>query len=115
MDAADGRWLALMDGGELAARRTAATSALAADRLARSDAERLLIVGTGRLTRHLARAHRSVRPSLRVETWGRRPGAAAEIADELRREGGDVDAAPDLAAAALAQTSSVAQRFRMSR
>ena len=100
MDAADGRWLALMDGGELTARRTAATSALAADRLARPDAERLLIVGTGRLARHLARAHRSVRPSLRVEIWGRKPDAAAEIADELRREGSDVDAAPDLAAAA---------------
>jgi alanine dehydrogenase len=100
MDAADGTWIALIDGGELTARRTAATSALAADRLARADAERLLIVGTGRLSRHLARAHLSVRPLLRVEIWGRTPGAAAEVADELRGEGVHASAASDLAAAA---------------
>ncbi len=99
MDITDGEWLALIDGGELTARRTAATSALAADRLARTDAERLLIVGTGRLARHLARAHASVRQGLRVEIWGRRSAAAADIADELRREGIDAVAARELAAA----------------
>jgi ornithine cyclodeaminase len=99
MDVTDGEWLALIDGGELTARRTAATSALAAGRLARPDAERLLIVGTGRLARHLARAHASVRPGLRVEVWGRRFAAAVDIADELRREGIEAVGAPELAPA----------------
>lgn len=73
MNATDGTPLALIDGSELTARRTAATSALAADLLARSDARSLLVVGTGRLSRHLARAHLVVRPHLEVTIWGRNP------------------------------------------
>lgn len=46
-DAADGRLLALMDSIEITARRTAATSALAARHLARPDARTLALVGAG--------------------------------------------------------------------
>ena len=52
-NATDGRVLAAIDGGELTARRTAATSVLAASYLARPGAKDLLIVGSGRIARHL--------------------------------------------------------------
>ncbi|MCK5922301.1 MAG: hypothetical protein KAG66_15255, partial [Methylococcales bacterium] len=47
--ATTGELLAIMDGAELTARRTAAASSLAARFLARKDANRLLIVGAGSL------------------------------------------------------------------
>ena len=49
LDATKGEVLAVMDGGELTARRTAAASALAAQFLGRTNVDRLLIVGAGRL------------------------------------------------------------------
>ena len=92
---------AMIDGGELTARRTAATSALAAQYLARRDAKSLLIVGTGRVARQLAQYHVALRPALTsVRVWGRSQAHAASMADELR--GHDIDArvASDLPAAA---------------
>eukprot|EP01035_Chromulina_nebulosa_P000415 gene415-595_t len=51
--AVTGELLALLDGGELTARRTAAASALAARYLAPKDAKTMLMVGTGRLSTNL--------------------------------------------------------------
>lgn len=79
--------LALLDGGELTARRTAAASALAAGYLARPDAATLLVVGTGRMARHLAAAHRSTRPIRTILVWGRRRGEAERMAEELEGMG----------------------------
>lgn len=70
-DARTGEMLALIDGGELTARRTAAASALAARFLAREDAEHLVIVGTGRVSINLVAAHLAVRPIRKVSIWGR--------------------------------------------
>lgn len=75
-----GEMLALIDGGELTARRTAAASALAARYLARKDASHLLIVGTGRLAPNLVAAHLAVRPITQVTIWGRSKEKAAELA-----------------------------------
>lgn len=61
-DATTGVPLAWLDGAEMTARRTAATSALAATWLARSDARHLAIVGAGRIARLLGEAHRVHRP-----------------------------------------------------
>jgi alanine dehydrogenase len=94
--------LASMDGLELTLRRTAAASALAASRLARDDASRLLVVGTGNLAPHLARAHAAVRAIERVGVWGRDPAKSAAVAERLRGEGFDARAEPDLEAAARA-------------
>src|SRR5262245_8495822 len=94
-----GEPLAIIDGGELTARRTAAASALAAKFLARSDASRLLVVGTGRLAPRLAMAHAAVRPIRSIEIWGRRPARAADTAARLRAEGLAAEVATDLAAA----------------
>jgi ornithine cyclodeaminase len=74
--ATNGAPLAMLDGGELTARRTAAASALAARYLAREDASRLLIVGTGRMAANLAQAHAAIRPIETVTVWGREAAKA---------------------------------------
>ena len=83
-----GELLAILEGGELTARRTAAASALAADYLARPEAETLVMAGTGRLSLNLIQAHRSVRPVRQVRVWGRNPEKAAAIAREARGPSG---------------------------
>ncbi len=91
---------AMIDGGELTARRTAATSALAARYLARSDAQSLLIVGTGRIARQLAQFHVALRPGLTsVRVWGRSAANAASLAEELRGGGIEAGVAASLPAA----------------
>ncbi|GEK45878.1 ornithine cyclodeaminase [Bisbaumannia pacifica] len=75
-----GRPLACLDGSELTRRRTAAASALAAQALARDDAETLLVVGTGKLAPMVIEAHAAVRPIQRVRVWGRNPDKARAIA-----------------------------------
>lgn len=95
-DGRTGQALAVLDGDELTARRTAAISALAASYLARTDAQHLLVVGTGVLSPNMARAHAAVRPLARIEIWGRRPEAAAAVAETLRAEGLPAEASDDL-------------------
>ncbi len=88
LERATGRALALLDGEALTLRRTGAASALAARHLARPDASRLLIVGTGQLARWMARAHAALRPALtQLLVWGRNPHAGAALAAELAHEG----------------------------
>lgn len=94
-----GETLAVLEGGELTVRRTAAASALAARYLARKDASRLLIVGTGRLSRHLPFAHAAVSPITSVFVWGRNPERAEEVAQEIRQGGLQASAVTDLEAA----------------
>lgn len=102
-DAATGIPLAVLDGSELTARRTAAAAALAADLLARTDATRLLVVGAGRVGALLPAALRCVRPGLQqVAVWNRSPAGAAALAEALRRDGFDADATTDLEAAVRA-------------
>ncbi len=84
--ATTGQPLALIDGAELTARRTAAASALAADFLARSDASRMVMVGTGRLAPELVAAHAAVRPIREVTIWGRNQDKAEALAGRLRDE-----------------------------
>jgi len=98
-DARTGVPLAMMDGNEITARRTAAASALGASFLARGDARRLLVLGTGRIARMLPAAHASVRPIDEVTLWNHRPEGAEALAVQLRSEGWNARAAVDLEAA----------------
>ncbi len=66
-----GATLAALDGTRLTHWRTAAASALAARYLARTDAERLLVVGAGALAPYLARAHASQRSYKAIAVWNR--------------------------------------------
>lgn len=95
-----GEMLAAIEGGELTARRTAATSALAARYLARKDAASMLMVGTGRLSLNLMQAHASVRPLTSFHIWGRNNAAAEETARQARELGLAAQATPDLEASA---------------
>ncbi len=74
-DARTGRPLALIDGDQITARRTAAASALAASWLAKPEATHLLIVGAGRVARLLPEAYCAVRPIERVTVWARMQSA----------------------------------------
>jgi len=95
-----GELLAIVDGGELTARRTAAASALAARYLAREDASRLLMVGTGRLSTNVIEAHAAVRPIRHVTIWGRDTKKAEATARDLDLKDIEISVATDLASAA---------------
>ena len=85
-DRATGACRAFMDGTHITAARTAAASAVAARRLARSDARSLLVVGAGVQARwHLA-ALPLVCDFEEVALWARRPQQAelpARVAEDL--------------------------------
>jgi ornithine cyclodeaminase/alanine dehydrogenase-like protein (mu-crystallin family) len=98
-DASTGVPLAQIDGNEITARRTAATSALAASFLARPDARHLLVLGAGQVARVIADAYRGVLPIERVTVWARDRQRSAALAAELRRCGIDAATTGDLASA----------------
>ena len=98
--AVTGELLAIIDGGELTARRTAAASALAASYLARKDASVMLMTGTGRLSANLIEAHKAVSPLRKVYVWGRDQAKATEIARRAEVLGLEVIATDNLEAAA---------------
>ncbi|HEX2544514.1 MAG TPA: ornithine cyclodeaminase family protein [Ramlibacter sp.] len=98
-DGTTGVPLALIDGDVLTTRRTAATSALAADWLAPRDARRLLVVGAGRIARLLPHAYRTVRPIDEVLVWARDAAKAQALAREWQDQGLAARAVADLAAA----------------
>lgn len=95
-DATNGVFLGACDGNVLTARRTAAASAVAAKRLARADASRLLVLGTGALGPMAAQAHAAVRDYDHIEIWGRSFAKAEAVADELREAGYSAVASIDL-------------------
>ncbi|MDH3299970.1 MAG: ornithine cyclodeaminase family protein [Acidimicrobiia bacterium] len=99
-DGATGLLTATIDGDALTARRTAAVSSLAAHHLARPDAKRLLIVGTGQLAPNLALAHSAERDLDHVAVWGRSPAAATSTARLVTDQGLPAVAVDDLGAAA---------------
>jgi ornithine cyclodeaminase len=101
-DAKHGTPMALLDGNVLTARRTAAVSALAASYLARADADRLLVVGAGRVASLLPEAYREVRALRSVTVWNPTPAKAQALVDRLRALDFDASVAPDLEAAVRA-------------
>jgi len=86
-DAATGAPRALLDGGMLTDRRTAATSVLAARHLARPDATRLLLLGSGRVAHALAEAYRDQFPIDDIAIWSRRTEHAEALARRLALHG----------------------------
>jgi ornithine cyclodeaminase/alanine dehydrogenase-like protein (mu-crystallin family) len=86
-EAEHGRPLAIFEASALTALRTAAASVVATRALARRDAKTLLIIGTGEEARSHVAAFQAVRPFERLLVWGRRPEAAAQLADHARRLG----------------------------
>ncbi|GFZ85048.1 ornithine cyclodeaminase [Elstera cyanobacteriorum] len=97
MSGETGAPIALLDGPMLTVRRTAAASALAARFLARKDAHRLTVIGTGALAPHLAEAHASVRPIRHITIAGRTLDKAQQVAAQLAPLGLTVEATTDIA------------------
>jgi ornithine cyclodeaminase/alanine dehydrogenase-like protein (mu-crystallin family) len=87
MDSKSGVPLILVDGHAITARRTAATSVLAATLLARSDSRSLTIVGTGVIAEALAEAYGELLKLDNIYLWGRRPGEAKKLASRLAAKG----------------------------
>lgn len=92
--------LAMLDGNEITARRTAAASALAASFLAPADAATLLVVGAGRVGGLVAEAYRAVLPIRRVLVWDRTPARAGALVETLQALGIAAESTTDLATAA---------------
>jgi ornithine cyclodeaminase len=82
---------AVVDFGLVTKWKTAADSLLAARRLARPEARRILICGAGKVAASMVAAYRAGFPQAQIVLWARRPEAAAALAAELR-----VQATPDL-------------------
>lgn len=86
------------DATHLTRQRTAAVSALAAERLVSEGARTLLLVGTGGLAPWMVRAHVQVHRYHSVWVWGRDAGRAAAAAGRLREalaaEAGAAEPAP---------------------
>lgn len=96
IDQKTGETVAMMDGGEITRRRTAAASALAADYLARKDADTLTLVGAGALAPHFALAHAAVRPVKRVFIYTRSLPKGEALAAELAQHGLEAHSVTDL-------------------
>jgi len=86
MDAVTGTLKAIIEAKSLTAKRTAAASALASSYLSRTDADSLLMIGTGALSTNLIKAHASVRPISSVFVWGRNYKKARAVCDQLSNE-----------------------------
>jgi ornithine cyclodeaminase len=95
-DARNGKPIALFDGEEITARRTAGASAYAANRLARTDVRHLVLVGSGRIAGGLVEAHLKVRPIERVSLWSPTTEHAAAVAAAMAADGLPVTAVRDL-------------------
>ncbi len=98
-DGKTGQLAALADGSEITARRTAAASALASRYLSNQQARVMLMVGTGRLSRELIRAHRCVRPLDEVMVWGRDVDKAQAVVGDLDDGSFSIRATQDLESA----------------
>lgn len=95
-DAVTGEILATMDASILTSARTACTSALAADFLARKDAESLLIVGTGKVAKYLVQAYTSIRSFKKISVWGRNREKVYQFKTELEDIGYQIEIVSEL-------------------
>ncbi|MBL0925282.1 MAG: ornithine cyclodeaminase family protein [Sphingomonadaceae bacterium] len=100
-DSTRGVPLAMIEGSTLTAIRTSAASALATDLLARKDARRLAVLGTGEQARRHIQAMRSVRTIEHIGIWGRDRKRAAQFASEAKAATGIVVEQYDTAVAAV--------------
>ena len=93
--------LAIMDGGTITLLRTAAASVLAATYLARENASRLLMIGTGRLAPFIIRAYTEILQIKHVSIWGRTSDKAKLLAHSLKNSAFSVTSVDDLTEAVV--------------
>ena len=95
-DGVTGSLVGACEANTLTTRRTAAASAVAAKRLARPDARRLLVVGTGALAPMAVQAHSHVRDYETIGVWGRNADKATAVVDAVAAEGLTAEIVEDL-------------------
>ncbi|MEO0493437.1 MAG: ornithine cyclodeaminase family protein [Actinomycetota bacterium] len=95
-DGTTGSLVGACEANTLTTRRTMAASAVAATRLARRDARRLLVVGTGALAPMAVQAHVHVGSYDSIVVWGRSPAKAAAVVAAVAEHGIDATVADDL-------------------
>lgn len=86
-DRVSGKPVCVADAAEITRIRTAAMSAAATDVLARPDASRLALIGTGIQARAHIDALARIRTLDDIALWGRNPDKAEALAAELRASG----------------------------
>ena len=91
LDQDTGRLRAVVEAGRVNAYRTAAADAVAADLLARPEAETLAVFGAGNQARHEIAALRRVRPIKRVLIVARHGSQTDAIVKQSRDEGLEVE------------------------
>jgi ornithine cyclodeaminase len=87
MDREVGSVLCTIDGASLTAIRTAAVSAAAASIICPGTCETMTMVGTGRLSPELIKAHCSQQPLKQIYIWGRNEQKAIAVAHQLDEYG----------------------------
>ncbi|WP_192255579.1 ornithine cyclodeaminase family protein [Mesorhizobium caraganae] len=97
-DGDTGQQLAMLDGGVITARRTVATSALAARFLSRENSRKLLVLGSGRVASLIPEAYRAVRPIAEVSVWDINQESAARMVADLSDKGFSASIENDLEA-----------------
>lgn len=85
--------VAIIDGAALTGLRTAAVSGLATRFLARQEAHRLVLFGTGVQAKSHLKAMCAVRPIKEVKVVGRTPAKASSLAEQASAMGLDADVA----------------------
>ncbi|MGB0893633.1 MAG: ornithine cyclodeaminase family protein [Parashewanella sp.] len=97
-DKQTGKPLAIVDGTSATLWRTAAMSGLASDFLARKDAKKLLLLGTGELAPYMVLAHAAVCDLTHVSVWGRDINKAKAVVKKIKAQRTDllVDVCIDL-------------------
>ncbi|WP_181179933.1 ornithine cyclodeaminase family protein [Mesorhizobium sp. B2-7-1] len=94
-----GRPVALIDGGELTAWRTAAASAVATRALSRRESSILTVLGYGEQARRHVEAIAYVRPIRAIQVWGRDFAKAQRFAEDMSTSGFETQAHHDAAEA----------------
>lgn len=97
-DSGTGAHLATIDGGTITSRRTVAVSALAASFLAQEDANKLFVVGAGRVASLIPDAYRAVRNIKQIKVWDIHQDNAVKLVEQLRGQGIDASVETDLEA-----------------
>ena len=95
-DGDTGQNVAMLDGNVLTARRTVATSALAAKYLSRTESENLFVLGSGRVAKLIPEAYQAVRPIRQVRVWDINLDSASKMVAELKEIGLSAAVEPSL-------------------
>ena len=103
----EGLSVAIVHAGAITALRTAAASAVATDVLARPDATRMAVLGTGHQARRHVHAIREVRPLSAVAIWGRDAAKSSACARRIADDTGIVTITADTPAHAVADADIV--------